>query len=185
MTFIIFDIETTGLDPSENGFVTCICTLNVDTQEKKSFVINSTHNEKELIHNFWQYIASINRCFLIGFNSNGFDLPYLIHRSIVRNEKIPMFVNLDLRKIVNSYFISYESKVKGNLAYWATVLGIQQSTENGAQMVTYFLQGKYKEIEEHCKEDVEVEYELFKRCRDVGLITENGERFFKGYDKWK
>jgi uncharacterized protein YprB with RNaseH-like and TPR domain len=163
--------------------VTCICTLNTVNEEVKVFQVLADHNEKKMLHEFWEYISQIDKPNLVGFNSSSFDIPYIIHRSIVRAEKIPKFYTLDLRKTVNSFFISYESKVKGNLAYWSNVLGIKQSTDSGMMMISYFLRGEYEKIKEHNIEDIKITYELFKRCKEVGIIDDIGERFSKNYDK--
>ena len=114
---------------------------------------------------------------MVGYNSSSFDLPYIVHRSIVREVFIPKFNQTDLRLTVNSFFLSYEKKTTGKLSYWAAVLGIPISTANGSEMVKYFIDGKYDEIRDHCMEDVTVTFELFKRCWKVGLINARGEKF--------
>ena len=59
---------------------------------------------------------------------------------------------------------------KGNLAYWASVLGIEQKTPGGAQMVSLFLNKKYDEIKCHCEEDINITKVLFERLKFCGLI---------------
>ena len=177
MTYIIFDAESTGLDPSENGMVTCIATINVETEERKVFQVREDLNEKRMLTEFWDYIKTIKFPNLTGYNSSSFDLTYIIHRSIVREVYIPKFNQTDLRLTANSFFFSYEKKVSGKLSYWAGVLGIPVTTSNGSEMVRYFLDGKYDLIRDHNLEDVEVTFALFKRLCKVGLINERGEKF--------
>lgn len=156
--------------------VTCICTMNTITEEIKVFQPEG-FNEKKALEDFWTYVSLFSSPWLVGFNSSSFDLPYLVHRSIVRGVPVPDFKQLDLRKTVNSFFISYEPRAKGGLAYWATVLGIKQETCSGAQTIELWNQGKFEEIKKHNIEDVKITYELFKRCKEVGLITAKGEKF--------
>jgi uncharacterized protein YprB with RNaseH-like and TPR domain len=170
MVDVIFDIETTGLDPSENGKVLCISCLNVSTNELKTFF---DLDEKLLLSDFWDYIRSLNNPRLFTFNGDSFDIPYIIHRSLVREVRVEKYLHIDLRKTVNSFFSSYDKKVKGNLAYWATVLGIQQKTLDGSHMISLFLDKRYDEIVEHCAEDVAVAHQLYLRCKTCGLLNGN------------
>lgn len=170
-TYLIIDCETTGLDASENGRVTCISTYNFDNDKTITFI---DLDENTVLRSFWDYVNLLNNPSLVSFNGSCFDLPYIIHRSVVREQKIATFNQIDLRQIVNSFFLSYDKRVKGNLAYWAAVLGIEQNTPPGAQMVQLFMEGKLDEIQKHCEEDIKITKALFKRCQKVGLIKENG-----------
>jgi uncharacterized protein YprB with RNaseH-like and TPR domain len=166
-TYIITDLETTSLDPSENGRVTCISTYNFDDDKIISFW---GQDEIKVLSDFWNYIENLKCPTLVTFNGSSFDIPYLIHRSIVRSQKISKYNHIDLRHVVNSFFTSYDKRAKGTLGYWAAVLGIQQKTPGGAQMIALFLEKKYDEIEKHCSEDVCVTKALFERLKLCGLI---------------
>lgn len=166
-TYLIVDAETTSLDPSENGRVTCISTYNFDTDKNISFW---GPDEIQILSDFWKYVEELKCPTLVTFNGAYFDIPYLIHRSIVRSQKIFKYNHLDLRHVANSFFTSYDRKAKGNLAYWAAVLGIQQKTPPGSQMIALFMDKKYDEIKCHCIEDVYVAQKLFERLKFCGLI---------------
>ena len=166
-TYIIFDAETTSLDASDNGRITSISTYNYDDDKTSSFY---GQDENKILSEFWNYIESLKCPTLVGFNSAGFDCPYLIHRSIVRSQKIAKYNHIDLRLIANSFFTSYNKLAKGNLAYWAAVLGIEQKTPGGAQMIALFLEKKYDEIRDHNLEDIKITQALFERLKLCGLI---------------
>lgn len=168
--YLIVDIETTSLDPSENGRVTCISTLNISNNEIKSF---ADIDEFKILKEFWDYVKLLDSPTIVSFNGSSFDIPYLIHRSIVRRQPIYRYKQLDLRQVVNSFFLSYDKKVKGNLAYWANVLGIEQKTPPGSQMIALFMENKLDEIKCHCEEDILITKALFDRCCEVGLINGN------------
>ena len=167
MTYLIIDAETTSLDPSENGRITCISTHNLDTGNVMSFY---GADENKILCDFWNYVEILKCPTLVTFNGSSFDIPYLVHRSVVCCQKVAKYNHQDLRLIVNSFFTSYNKMVKGNLAYWAAVLGIEQHTPPGAQMVLLFLNGKYDEIREHCEEDLQITKALFERLQLCGLI---------------
>ena len=168
--YLIVDAETTSLDPSENGRITCISTYNFEDNLIFSFY---GADEIKILADFWNYIESLKCPTLVTFNGSSFDLPYLIHRSIVRSQKISKYAHLDLRQVVNSFFISYDKRARGSLAYWAAVLGITQITPPGSQMITLFMNQKFDEIRCHCEEDIMITKALFDRCCEVGLINGN------------
>jgi len=166
-TYLITDVETTSLDPSENGRITCISTYNFDDGKTLSFW---GADEIKILSDFWNYVENLKCPKLVSFNGAEFDLPYLIHRSIVRSQKISKYTHLDLRHIANSFFISYNKRARGNLAYWAAVLGITQTTPPGSHMIKLFMDKKYDEIKNHCIEDLEITKALFERLKLVGLL---------------
>ena len=165
--YLIVDIETTSIDPSENGRITCISIYNFDDDKTISFY---GEDEIKILLDFWNYVESLKCPTLVTFNGSSFDLPYLIHRSIVRSQRIVKYSHLDLRQIVNSFFISYDKRIKGNLTYWAAVLGITQKTPSGSHMISLFMERRYDEIKDHCEEDTKITRALFERLKLVGLI---------------
>jgi len=173
---LVIDIETTSLDPSENGRVVCICTNNLKTDEAKTFF---DLDESTMLTKFWQYVGECGKgadgtasssVQLVGFNVNSFDVPYLIHRSLVCGVRTEKFSVLDLRQTVNGFFHSYNKFVKGDLAYWAKILGIEQETHSGKFVPSLFIQEKYDEIVKHCVEDTILTKALFKQVEKCNLL---------------
>lgn len=166
-TYLIVDAETTSLEPSENGRVTCISTHNIDTNKTISFW---GPNEQQILSDFWKYIEELKRPTLVTFNGSSFDIPYIIHRSIVYSQRVAPLESLDLRLISNSFFVSYNRQAKGSLKYWAAALGIEQKTPPGSHMISLFLEQKYDEIKCHCEEDIMITKKLFERLKICGLL---------------
>lgn len=52
-----------------------------------------SYTEKDLISGFWKFFAECNGC-CIGYNILGFDLPYLMARSMYLGVKVPLIPNL-------------------------------------------------------------------------------------------
>lgn len=159
---MVLDIETTGLNSLTDKII-CIVTYKGGV-----YTTYFEDDEKHMLEDFWfEYDGET----VVGYNSDSFDIPFLYKRSIINNvkiKKIPKFI--DLRKIVNSFYISYQKHEPGKLSDWAEVLGIPVKTEDGEKMIECNEKGDTRKIIEHCKEDTKITKALFERCVSCGLI---------------
>lgn len=162
---LVFDIETTGLEMNTDRII-CICVHNIQAKEKKTFM---NLDERIILEEFWGYLRKFEAVRLIGFHSEGFDIPFLIRRSLVRKVRVAFFQSIDLRKVANGFFFSYNAYQKGDLKFWADVFGIPVKTNGGDMMLKLFVDKQFKEIEEHCLEDVNITHQLFLRCKECGM----------------
>lgn len=168
---ILFDVETAGLtlfDP-----ISCISYYNKSNGKRESFC---GPDEKKIIESFWNVVKeskdlTFSSPKLVTYNGDSFDIPHLFKRSIVHNIKVQKFSSLDVRKIANAFFISYEKKVSGTLSDWAEVLGLPRTKALGSEMPQLYYDKKFEEIAEHCREDIEVLSHLYERLLSVDLIT--------------
>lgn len=167
MTRIVWDAETTGLIDNLIERIICICAHNLETNETKCF---SGEDEAKILSDFFSYISSCDSPNLIGYNSDSFDLPFLIRRAVVYKKRIPWFSTMDLRKIANGFKYSYNRNEKGKLRDWAVILGINVGTAPGSEMFKLYSEKKFAEIEQHCLEDIHITKELFLRCKECGLV---------------
>lgn len=164
-TKFIFDIETTGLNPTESRII-CISVKNLETNNLLTFI---DINEANILSNFWKFIRDKN-ALLVGYNSDSFDIPFLIHRSLVNRVEVSKFESLDLRKQVNAFFYSYDKYAKGTLEYWGKIMGYENKIENGEMMGVYFINLEYNKIQAHCEYDIflcEKLYWLLKDCKVI------------------
>ena len=166
-TVVLFDIETTGLKGAMVERVTCIGYAK-DLQEDSIHVIFE-RDEKKLLERFWSIVPE--GAILCGFNSDAFDIPFLIKRSLIHGVPIRKFSkSIDLRKVANSWHLSHNSYEKGTLEDWAVILlGIPKKT-NGAEVVKLFEQGKFAEMMDHVKEDVKMTQALYRRCVNCKIL---------------
>ena len=168
MTKYILDIETNGLDSIKDR-ITCITLLEINNDIPTSFY---GENEKNILEQFWNSIKSAEE--IIYFNGDGFDLPFLIKRSLINNVRISDNFSkikfIDLRKTVNSFFSSYNKYEKGSLNDWANILNIEIKTENGLKMLEFYEKKNWKAIREHCEEDVYISKLLYERCKNCNLL---------------
>jgi uncharacterized protein YprB with RNaseH-like and TPR domain len=186
MTKIIFDIESTGLIENLFERIICIGIYNLDAEEKKVF----QGEEETILQDFFNYVNSCNKLneppILIGFNSDSFDLPFIIRRAVIYKKKVPYFINLDLRKIINGFKYSYNRMEKGRLKDWAKALGIPVETSPGSETFRLYCEGKLDLIAQHCLEDVRITKKIYEHADSCGLIqTQLNSIMFKSYNGGK
>jgi predicted PolB exonuclease-like 3'-5' exonuclease len=162
---VVVDVETTGLSPYESR-ITCISTcLN---GEVRSFMCES---EKEMLFAFWGYISSQKIERIASYNDS-FDISFLQVRSLINSVRIKRFDRwngyVDLMKLAvlgNSVkFIKQQEFCK--------LLGFNECKNHltGKDMPALWEAGKYKEILEHCEDDVFHAWKIYVRFKDCGFI---------------
>lgn len=165
---IIVDLESTGLIADLTERIVCICAYDLQTNQTVAFI---DQDEKKVLKGFFDYLSRYEDITMIGFNTDSFDLPFIIRRSLVNCLKIPNFRSMDLRKIVNGFTFSYNRNEKGRLRDWAAVLNLPVETTDGEMMVQFFNEGKFDEIKNHCLEDIKITKTLYDRAKVCGLIA--------------
>jgi uncharacterized protein YprB with RNaseH-like and TPR domain len=167
MASFLLDVETLGLEPMTDK-LSCICVKNYHSKEAICF---SGKDEKKILEDFWVFISKHNTPIeLIGWNSNAFDIPFIIKRCVINEVPVKQFSATDLRLLVNGFFYSYEKKARGNLGDWANIMGIEKKTLLGSEMPELYTQGNFKLISEHCSEDVDITEKLMDRLIKIGLL---------------
>ena len=165
---ILIDLESTGFNLNDK--ISCICGINIATKERFSFYGIDEH---KIITSFWDMLNKPQLTTapkLYGFNTDSFDIPFLLKRSIINNIKVTQFTSVDIRKILNGFFYSYEKKVSGTLSDWAEALGLPRSHILGSEMPQLYYDKKFDEICAHCNEDVNMTLTLIERLINVGLL---------------
>lgn len=158
------DIETLGLEPITHQII-CVGLGNLENGTIQCFY---GKDEEKLLTEFWDKVEDYEE--LVGFNSDGFDIPFLITRSLINNVKIKKTKSIDLRKVVSSFFTSYDKYAKGSLSDWAEVLEVEQHTISGKKMLQLFIDEKWPDVLKHNREDIELTKKLYERCKNCGLI---------------
>ena len=120
-----------------------------------------------MVKSFWVCINEFDT--LIGFNSESYDLRYLMIRSLVNNIKVKnqrFIKHIDLRTIFNGD----DKFAKGTLRDFSKALGIEATTENGTTMRDYYLKEDFETIEKHNKEDVKITWEIYQKAKSINLL---------------
>ncbi len=161
---VVFDISSEGLDPLKHR----ICGISVKTSQEEH--IFAERDEKTILERFWSYIEQNLARKIVGFNSDNFDIPMLIIRSMKHNVSIPDIKEktIDLRKII---FKEIE-KPKGKLSDFKELLGMEfpESGFKKMHMSILWEDKSILELNQYLLRDVKITWELYERLIGVGLL---------------
>ena len=125
--------------------------------------------ERDILISWWKIAAKATK--FIGHNIINFDIPFLYKRSIVHNCSPSQLLPVKNFETENIYDTNkqwnrwaYQSSIK--LHHLAITLGFPSSKEggiDGSQVYDFYLNGKYQQIYEYCKRDVELTRKIYKR----------------------
>ena len=153
--YIVFDIETTGLNPLDSR-ITCICARTKDSEA----VYQGCHtNEKGLISDFIKWLRKENDGLLISANGKEFDLTFIFMRAFIkglsfRNMKfILKFEHFDIIKDITDKKISLN-----NLA---RLYGFKLKSGDGVNAIKLFEDIKLEELMEYCMNDVKLTEQVY------------------------
>lgn len=128
-------------------------------------------DEKKILKEWWK-IAEQGNCF-IGHNIMDFDLRFIYKRSVINKIKpCVRHLNLSFARYRNfPIFDTMREWEKWSNSYitldaLAKALQLPSSKDGGikgSQVFDFFLAGKYKEIYEYCKRDVELVRQVYNR----------------------
>ena len=160
---MVFDLATEGLEPVKHRIV------GITTKTMLEEKIFTNRDEKKILEEFWEYVNKKKFDKIIGFNSDNFDVPMLIVRSIKHNLHITNIEDkfIDLRRVI----FGTEHK-KGTLQDFQNLLGIE-ILENGYKKMHMSLlweAAHLSNLEEYLLQDVKITWKLYLRVREAGLV---------------
>lgn len=171
--YIVFDIETTGLEPWRASKVTCICAKDSDGNVFSEVGASETRIIDRFIK--WLDDYEANEWLLVTKGGDHFDIPFICARQIriSHDDKRPPFPLLsfrhfDLSKKLKNKYISLQDM--------ATILGIPGKLGTGLGAISLFNEGKYDELKKYCLQDVELTEYIFNhwRGKDVAIPGQTG-----------
>ena len=157
----------------------------------------ASENEKDLLEAFnsdLQKVYAANpRAKMVGFNSNGFDSPFILKRSLINGVKPARPIDegtskpwelkaLDLAKIWQGTAFYPDS-----LVAVATAFGLPSPKDalDGSMVSQAFYEGRLEEIVKYCIKDVETTARLFRKMalkedyNEVAIVSETRPSFKK------
>lgn len=166
-------IKAKSLDP-DFGRIACIGIIFYDTKEddiinEKIFI---NENEKQLLEDFWKYIAD-NKIFFstVTFNGLGFDLPFLFKRTIyngvktgvpVQLKRFTYFPHFDVMQALNFWsFTNFKS-----LSFYAEAFGIKKEEKDSTLIHGWWENKEFDKITTHCLNDCRLTLEIFRKIKD-------------------
>lgn len=90
---LVYDIETTGLDPNNNKII--LIGLKDNKGFQKTISAFGENGEKLCIIEFFETIKKLQPTIIGGYNSAAFDMPFILKRAEL--------LNLDIKKLTNVY----------------------------------------------------------------------------------
>ena len=192
MDYLVMDIETTPLELKDKVVIEYLMDKQI-SKEMRSFnplyskiiciglkpkdkdpIILIGGDEVELLEKFWN-IAKDYHIF-ITHNGYGFDIPFLNIRSIINKVKPTVNINLNKFQMLTSNHFDTMLFFSQNGTFTNPRLGIVAKTcsisvpdkgFDGREIERLFKENKLKEIEKHCKEDVEITEKVYNHIMEV------------------
>lgn len=185
-SYMVFDIETvpdvryeeytrmfpkSKKRPGLHAFLSRVVAIGVATANEKTCVVADGDfvSERDLIEWFNRKCTSCPDARLVGYNIKNFDIPFLRTRSA----KLGVACRLPQRnsiRIVDLYDLmggKWQTDVSsGSLSELAWYLyGQKKETGDGGQVATWFANGEFDKIRNHCQEDVRLCERIFREFK--------------------
>ncbi len=151
------------------GQIVCIGVHEVRGTSVKN--VGIIGDEEYILRSFWDLIKDFDGVF-ISFNGIGFDVPFIIKRSMHYGIKPTNNGFLDTRKYqtvphfdVRLVFSNYDSYASGKLELICELLGVESSKQGDIKadgVEDAYLSGQINKIKEYCLRDVKATYEVYK-----------------------
>lgn len=142
----------------------------IDDEPAQTFQVSdlSLGSEKKLLEDFYSLYADVGPgSLIIGHNHIGFDLPFLLKRSIIQSVTPTNFFPRNPKWNGNEIYdtmIGWSGKDLVSMNTLCKLLGIEGKGDIDGSMVWPMVQeGRISEVAEYCKCDVERTREIFKR----------------------
>jgi len=159
---LVFDIETTGLDPSQHR-VTCVCTQDYYTNATKVYEFARAQHENpedipDLIADLGRSLDSATS--LCAFNGVRFDIPFLQVALGYAPERAAAWI------MKTSDILEQCRLLKGctfSLNLLCEANGVQVKSSNGLEAVYMAQRREWKRLRDYCAGDVQILCDLYRK----------------------
>jgi hypothetical protein len=149
------------------GRVICIGMLIFDSKNNyHQGKVLYGQNERELLKKFWSVVKEYHKPLIITHNGLGFDIPFLLKRSVINETKpsyVPNLARFRTDSIYDTMAIwanwDFKNNIKLNLL--AKILGVGQKTGTGLSIFDMWSSGKFQEVVNYCFHDVYITYACY------------------------
>lgn len=142
-------------------------------------------NEKLVLKNFWNLLEDLNPDRILTWNGYQFDIPFIEVRSRLNGIKIPFKINKNKWNMLNSNHLDLMRLLAGEtenflnirLDIACSILGIKHNRKiTGREIEGLYRKGDWESIEAHCREDVRMVEEIYKKLEPTIQKFEDQEK---------
>jgi hypothetical protein len=129
-------------------------------------------DEAEILTNFWKAVMPDD--YLIGHNLMGFDLPYIMARSVIAKVKPSRRIDLRRYRTDTIYdtmqvWCGWEAGKYPKLDTLAAIMGYDGKSGSGAQVAGWVEAGEWGKIKDYCMDDVRLTRAVYERMKEFGM----------------
>lgn len=140
---------------------------SADPTEAGSDIVRSEAVEAEVLGEMWEYLRAHGP--IATFNGLGFDLPFLVTRSIILGvtpvniadylRRYQVTSHLDCRMVLTSW----DQFAKGTMDDWLAALGLPAKRGHGSEVYALVQAGAWDEVRNYAASDAHLTYLLAQR----------------------
>lgn len=149
-----------------------ICCIGIGIDDKIATLAYMP--EIDILSAFWELMFDkANNAKFVTFNGKSFDVPFIIKRSAVHGllptakistRKYDTSFHFDCMEVLADFSNDYSKVVSLKTA--CKIYGIPHNDEtSGSDVYSLFMQGKIKEIEQHCAADIKATQQLYQKLK--------------------
>ena len=167
-------IAKTSFDPAAGHICSIAWALNEG--EVRACTAKTLEDEAALLHNFFLAIPKVGMCRFIGHYISGFDLRFIMCRAIILGVRVPAMWPRDPKPWDQQVFdtMTAWAGAKGTISLdrLCEALGIEspKGELTGAGVAQAWQDGRFDEIAQYNRRDVEAVREVFRKFEAVGLV---------------
>lgn len=168
-----------NLARSVSPFLGKICVIGIHYKDDLGNVQTEAlygEDEGKLLTTFWSYLAQFGQGLFISFNGLGFDVPFIIKRSMFHRIVPTNNSFLDLRRFstwphfdVKMILGDWDKYATGTLDLITNFLSIPSPKEGKVAakgVYTAYREGRLNEVADYCVRDVVATYEVYSVVKD-------------------
>ena len=160
---VMFDIETTGLDPHESKVILIGMKKGRRIKQWKLWEIK---DEAKMILSAIKEIEKIDET-IVGYNNLKFDVPFMLKRLDILGKSKPEFWKIYSKKWFDLY--QYLGNDFRSLSLWIRKAGIKSRCPHirGRHIPKFYEKKEYEKIIEHNLDDLETSEKLFRFLKEA------------------
>ncbi len=160
-SYIVFDLEATGLHAWYGDMVTCICARDSRGEQFQM----ASEDEREIILAFldWLKPRPPDQHVIVTKNGKQFDVPFILTRMVIRDMDRPdlrrlllAFEHVDLHEITSRWV---------TLSDMARLLKCAPKSGTGEGAIRLWKEKRFEELASYCMQDVLTTEEVFLKWR--------------------